>query len=378
MQKKKVIDKQMKKNLRNTFLGMFAVVAMMAIIFNFKISLAYSHDDKQEANIILWPIKQVMELLVYKGFGMSSTSHWSSTLSFFLTEVPYVFTLITMFSYAFNFARSFSTEQEISEWIKTTGGFTGRVMGSIMGFVSPFCSCSTIPIMTSLAKSRAPFGTVVSFLITSPMINESGIALMWSFFGYKVSLIYIAFGFVAGILGSYIADWLKLQDSFKIEIGPKVEDNSGIPKMKIRNSFSRMHRIAKKEMFKTIKSVWWILILALAIGSIMHGWIPAEWIKDKVGNAWWAPLALIPFGMLMYLNISATLPIVNSFVKSGLHIGSALGFTMAVNTISLPEIIMLTKIFKRKFMIFFIIYLLVMILIFSYTLLAIPASALLV
>ena len=369
----KEISKLTKSNLRKTFLSMLLVILSMALVFNFEVKLAWSHGTEvEETNVILWPIKQVMELLVYKGFGMSE-GHWASTVSFFLTDVPYVFLIVVIFSYAFNFARSFSTDQEISTWLAGSDGIKGRVTGAVLGFVSPFCSCSTIPVMTTLLKSRAPFGTVISFLITSPMINESGIALMWGFFGWKVSLIYMAFGFVAGIVGSYIATALKLQNSPKIKPEPIVE---GVKTLVVKNSWARMHRKAITAMKDIIKQIWWILILALAIGAVMHGWIPEDWIKNQVGNAWWAPLALIPIGLLIYLNISATLPLTNSFVKGGLGLGPALGFTMAVNTISLPEMLMLTKLFNKKFMIFFITYLLVAILLFSYMMLAIPDAAL--
>ena len=369
----KEISQLTKSNLRKTFLAMLLVILVMALVFNFNVKLSWSHGTKaEEANIILWPIKQSIELLVYKGFGMSD-GHWADALSFFLTDVPYVFLLVVTFSYGFNFARSFSTDQEISTWLAGSDGIKGRVIGALLGFVSPFCSCSTIPVMTTLLKSRAPFGTVVSFLITSPMINESGIALMWGFFGWKVSLIYMAFGFLTGILGSYIATWFNLQDSAKIKPEPIVE---GIAILQVKNSARRMHKKAVAAMKDIIKKIWWMLLLALAVGALMHGWIPEDWIKDKVGNSWWAPLALIPIGLLMYLNISATLPLTNSFVQGGLGLGPALGFTMAVNTVSLPEMLMLTKIFNKKFMVFFITYLLIAILLFSYMVLVIPDSAL--
>ena len=130
-------------------------------------------------------------------------------------------------------------------------------------------------------------------------------------------------------------------------------------------------------MKRMVKQIRWILIIALMVGAIMHGWIPQEWIKNHIGSAWWGPLALIPIGLLMYLNISATLPIVNSFVGSGLNIGTGMGFLMAVNTVSLPEMIMLSKIFKKKFMAFFITYLFIAIIIFSYMMLFIPQASLL-
>ena len=277
MKKTKKIKQKMSKNIKLTILGMLLIILFMALVFNFSIDLKYSHEKDASANVILWPIEQFMELLFYKWIGMGIDNKWALVLSFFFTEVPYIFILITMFGYAFNFARGFSTDKEISDWISSKNGFSGRIVGAIMGFVSPFCSCSTIPVMTTLAKTRAPFGTIVAFLITSPMINETGLALMVAMFGYKIALIYIAFGLVIGIAGSYFAKLFKLEDSFKIDInkGTIIEHS----KFKRVVTFKSLHKKAWKETKEIVKNIWWMMIIALAIGSVMHGWIPEDWIK---------------------------------------------------------------------------------------------------
>lgn len=370
-----VKNQKVNSNLVKTGLGMLLIILFMGLVFSFNVPLVYYHDEVVKANIVMWPLQQLSEILVYKWMGL--TGNFASALAFFLAELPFVYLLIIIFAYLFHFARGFSTDQEISAWLATKDGFGGRVIGSIVGFISPFCSCSTIPIMTTLARSKAPFGTVIAFLITSPMINETGIAIMWSFFGYKVALIYIAFGFAIGLIGSYVATILKLENQFRImpEMAMPVNDKNTMLKRQI--TFTYLHQKAWDNTKSAFISIWWIILLAMLVGSVMHGWIPETWIKNNIGNQWWAPLIMVPIGMALYLNISATLPITKSFVNAGLGLGPSLAFTMGVNTVSVPELIMLSKIFKTKFMVFLTTYMLLAILAFAYIIMAIPDSVLL-
>ena len=360
------------RGIKLTLIAFLLIIIFMGVVFNFKVPLVYSRSDVIKTNIIAWPIQQVFQLLVYKGFAIDPNNHWGKTLTFFLTEAPYILLILYIFSYLFNFARGFSTEKEISEWLQNKSGFSGRIVGALFGFVSPFCSCSTIPVVTSMAKARIPFGTLIAFLITSPMINESGIALLWSFFGFKVTLIYITFGFLIGIIGSYIASLLKLDDQLKIK-PDKINNN--VHTLRMQTTFTSLNKKAYKAANENFIKFWWILVIAMSIGALMHGFIPEQWIKHNIGNKWWGPLLLVPIGALMYLNISATVPIISELNKAGVGLGSSLGFMMGINTLSLPEIIILSKLFKRKFMIFFVTYLVVAILIFSYIIMLLPYGA---
>ena len=361
--------------VKYTILTFLAIIGLMAIIFNFEIKLAYSHDGSK-TNIVLWPWKQIIELSAYKWWNLDASNKWVEVLTFFIIEAPYILLLLFIFGYMFAFARGFSTDKELSEWIQSKNGPLGRLMGVLFGLVSPFCSCSTIPIVTSMIKSRIPFGTLVAFLITSPMINEIGIALMISLFGYKIALIYISFGIIIGIVGSYAATWLKLEDQIKIEVEKFEETNTKVFKRKVTLKY--LHKKAIKDSGKNIKQFWWILLLAILAGAFMHGFVPQSWIENNIGNKWWAPLALVPIGMGLYLNVSATLPIAHELVQKGLGIGPSLGFMMGVNTLSIPEIMILTKLFKKKFMFFFVGYLLIAILSFAYIIMFLPDAMLVV
>ena len=362
---------KMSSGIKKTLLAFMLILLVMAIVFNFKVNLLYHKSGSGSANIINWSFAQLSQVLTYKWIGLELSSSWSKVLFFFLTEAPYILVVMYIFTYLFSFARGFSTEKEISEWLQSKNGFVGRVVGALFGFVSPFCSCSTIPIVTSMAKANISFGTLISFLITSPMINESGIALIWSYFGYKIALIYIAFGFIVGIIGSYLATLFKLQDQIKISPNLALKEK-GIKMMKLRISFSSLNKKGYKTANENIIKFWWILLLAMLIGSFMHGFIPESWIKANIRNNWWVPLFLVPFGALMYLNISATVPIVAGLHVSGIGLGPSLGFMMGINTLSLPEIFILSKLFKKKFIFFFVTYLITAILIFSYFIMAIP------
>jgi len=373
-EKDKNNNSKMTSGIKKSLFALLLVLIFMGVVFSLQIKLVWNHDDLKpgKANIFLWPIKQFSEVLVYKWIGISDESRWGDVLVFFITEAPYILFIMVFFSYLFNFARSFSTEAEMSRWMESQKGLKGRIVGVLSGVISPFCSCSTIPIVTSMLKSGIPFGTLTAFLITSPMINEMGIVLMLSLWGYKITLIYLAFGMVIGFIGSYIFTSLKLENQIKIKRNVEVKQEQ---LMSINITTKYMHKKASKVAKENFKKFWWILLIAMAIGSVMHGWIPEQWIKENIGNKWWGPLAIVPIGAVMYLNVSATIPIVDGFVQKGMGLGTSLGFLMGVNTLSFPEIIILSKLFKRKFMITFVSYLVIAILLFAYILFFIELGA---
>ena len=372
--KKKDKDTKMSPGIKKTLFAILLVIAFMGIVFSFQISLVWKHETSKEikANIFLWPLMQFNELLVYKWIGIPSSNTWAKILMFFITEAPYILFIMLFFSYLFNVARSFSTEAEISQWMEKQEGIKGRIVGVLSGVISPFCSCSTIPIVTSMLKSGIPFGTLSAFLITSPMINEMGIVLMLSLWGYKITFIYIAFGILIGFVGSYVFTSLKLEKQIKIKRNIISEQST---LLSINVTLKYMHKKGAKASMDNLKKFWWILLLAMAVGALMHGWIPSEWIQKNIGNKWWGPLAIVPIGALMYLNVTATIPIVNGFITKGLGLGTSLGFLMGVNTLSFPEMMILSKMFKKKFMITFIVYLVSAILIFAYILFFIQLGA---
>lgn len=371
MQKNKKIKATL--GIKLTVIGFILVMALMIGIFNFRIPLAYTHNFKEvKANILLWPLRQLSEVITYEGFGFSSGNRWGIFITYFLAQAPFILVVMFLFNYLFNFVRGLSTEQEVASYLQSKSGITGRIVGSLLGTISPFCSCSTIPVLTSMIKSGIPFSTLSAFLITSPMINETGFALMIIWFGWKIAFIYLIFGLVIGLLGSYLASWFNLQSQIKISVnGSSI--NSQIQKEKDKKfiSLNNMHKRGIKEALSSFKKFWWVLILAMLVGSLLHAFVPTDFIKS-IGNYWWTPLVLIPFGILLYLNIVATVPIVGDLMRSGLGVGPSLGFMMAVNTISTPEIIILLKLFKKKFVIFLVLYLLMAILVFSYIMFAIP------
>ncbi len=364
---------KMPLGIKKTILFFLLIILFMGVLFNLPVELVYSHKIGAKANVLLWPIKQLSELLVYKGFGISETDRWGSVLEFALTEIPYILLVLLIFGYLFNFARGFSSDLEMARWIERQSGIKGAIVGVVIGAISPFCSCSTIPITTSMVKSGINFKTLTAFLITSPMINEAGLAIMFSIWGYKISLIYLAFGLSIGFMGAYLFSFLKLEDQLKISPEMKTETEM----MEYKPTIGIIHKKAWKNSFDNFKKFWWILVIAMIVGALMHGWLPKAWIQQHLAQKWWTPLVLVPLGMAMYLNITATIPIADTFVKSGIGLGPSLGFMMGVNTVSIPEIIILSKLFKKKFMFIFVSYLFIAILAFSYIIFLIPYAALL-
>ncbi|HOJ23676.1 MAG TPA: permease [Bacteroidales bacterium] len=291
--------------------------------------------------------------LVYDVFRMSAGARITEAVRFFIFDFPKVLLLLILISFVVGIIRSYFTPDKTRRALAGKRTFTGNVLASVLGIVTPFCSCSAIPMFIGFVESGVPLGITFSFLISSPMINEVAVVMLYGMFGWQVALIYILMGLIIAINSGWVIGRLKLEKwvedwVYATQLGEG--DNS-----EDKLTFDDRIKFGYDSMIGIVKKVWLFIAIGIAIGAGMHGYVPAEFLSSFMGKANWyaVPLATL-IGIPLYSNAAGILPIVAVLVEKGAAIGTALSFMMATIALSLPEMIMLRKILKLPLILSFI------------------------
>lgn len=291
--------------------------------------------------------------LVYDVFCMSAGARITEAVRFFIFDFPKVLLLLILISFAVGIIRSYFTPDKTRRALAGKRTFTGNVLASFLGIVTPFCSCSAIPMFIGFVESGVPLGITFSFLISSPMINEVAVVMLYGMFGWQVALIYILMGLIIAINSGWVIGRLKLEKwvedwVYATQLGEG--DNS-----EDKLTFDDRIKFGYDSMIGIVKKVWLFIAIGIAIGAGMHGYVPAEFLSSFMGKANWyaVPLATL-IGIPLYSNAAGILPIVAVLVEKGAAMGTALSFMMATIALSLPEMIMLRKILKPPLILSFI------------------------
>ena len=284
-------------------------------------------------------------------FNIGLESNFGVSIHFFIYDTIQITLLLGIMIAFISYLRSYFPPERTKLILEKFKGIIGNFFGSILGVISPFCSCSSIPIFIGLVSGGVPLGITFSFLITSPIVNEAAIVLLFGTFGFKIAALYIFFGILVGIIGGFIIDKMKLEryvEGFVYEIKNK---NVVIPSMSQIDRFD----FAKNETFDIFKRVYKWIIAGVFVGSIIHGWVPNDYLVDLAGPD--NPFAVIIVTILavpLYSNVLGTIPIANALIDKGMGIGTAMSFMMATTALSLPEMMILRKVIKPKLILIFI------------------------
>ena len=244
-----------------------------------------------------------------------------------------------------SYIRSYFPPERTKKILEKFKGIIGNFFGSTLGVISPFCSCSSIPIFIGLISSGVPLGITFSFLITSPIVNEAAIVMLFGYFDFRIAILYITFGILIGVVGGFAIDKLKLDkyvESFVYNI-----ENANVAILKMSQS-ERFH-FAKHETLDILKRVYKWIVIGVLVGSVIHGWVPENYLVDIAGPD--NPFAVIIVTILavpLYSNVLGTIPIANALIDKGMGIGTAMSFMMATTALSLPEMMILRKVMKPK------------------------------
>lgn len=307
-----------------------------------------------------YPFDWLATQIVTKLLGLEIASHLGASLHFFLYDVPKVLTLLIVISFIVGTFQSFLEPERVRSLLEGKRTFAGNVMAAMVGIVTPFCSCSAVPLFIGFLEAGVPLGVTFSYLMAAPMVNEVAVILLWGLFGLKVTLLYIGFGVSLAIASGYIIGLLKLEkwvEPFVWELqrsrqGMAIEDEDNLELVLTWNQRFEQGRFQSSEI---VRSVWLYVVLGIAIGAGIHGYVPTDFIVKYAGvhNPLAVPLAVI-LGVPLYANIAGVMPITEALVNKGMPMGTVLAFTMAVTALSLPEIVILKKVLRPQLLAVFV------------------------
>lgn len=291
--------------------------------------------------------------LIFSALGMTKGEHLGETLWFFIFEFPKVLLLLTLIIFFVGIIRTFFTPERTRKALEGKKTFTGNVMAAMLGIVTPFCSCSAIPLFLGFVEAGVPLGVTFSFLIAAPMINEVAVVLLYGMFGWKVALIYISTGLTIAIIAGWVIGKLKLEKWVEPWVFETKLGHNALGEEKVH--FSDRIKFGYDAVKEIVGKVWIYVALGIAIGAGAHGYVPAEFMASFMGkDVWYAVPLSVVIGIPLYSNAAGIIPIVSVLIEKGAALGTALAFMMSVIGLSLPEMIILRKVLKMPLIITFI------------------------
>ncbi len=290
------------------------------------------------------------------GFGLSAlgldvSGRIGGSIQFFLYDVVKITILLCFLIFVISYIQSFFQPERSKRILGRFHGIRANIISALLGTVTPFCSCSSIPLFIGFTSAGLPLGVTFSFLISSPMVDLGSLVLLMSIFGTKVALVYVLLGLVIAVAGGMIIEKMHMEkyvESFVLSAG-SVDIES--PDLTVRERLI----YAKEQMAETFKKVFPYILLGVGIGAVIHNWIPESWVETVLGNR--NPFGVIIatiVGIPMYADIFGTIPVAEALLAKGAQLGTVLSFMMAVTTLSLPSMIMLRKAVKPKLLGLFI------------------------
>ncbi len=302
--------------------------------------------------IIYHYLQPVTDWLIDDVIGMTAGSHFTEAFRFFVFEVPKVLLLLTLIIFLVGIVRSYFSPEKTRKALEGKSLFTGNVLASMLGIVTPFCSCSAIPLFLGFVEAGIPIGVTFSFLIASPIINEVAIVLLFSMFGWKTAAIYVLSGLVIAIIAGWVIGKLNLHHWVQDWVYQSKFGNADSEGEKLK--FGDRIQYGYNAVREIVGKVWIYVVIGIAVGAGAHGYVPEDFMASLMGKSAWysVPLSVI-IGVPLYSNAAGIIPIVSVLIEKGASLGTALAFMMAVIGLSLPEMIILKKVLKIRFILTF-------------------------
>jgi hypothetical protein len=329
---------------KHIFINLFAVVILWLIVYNL--------------------IQPLANWISYSAFGFATGSHLGESVAFFLYDVPKILLLLSGMVFLISIVRTFFSPEQTRSLLGGKREGVGNVFAALLGIVTPFCSCSAVPLFIGFVESGIPLGVTFSFLIAAPMINEVAIILLFGLFGWKVAGLYIISGLTVAIITGLIIGRLKMEkyvEDFVWQI--KGGQQSFEEKITWADRVERAWHSVKEIVGK----VWLYVIIGIAIGAGIHGYVPEDALASILGSkVWWSvPLAVL-IGIPLYSNAAGIVPIVGTLIEKGASVGTALAFMMSVIGLSLPEAVILKRVLKMPLLVTFFVVISIAIIITGY------------
>lgn len=304
----------------------------------------------------------IADYFVYNILSLSSQTNFGAALHFFIYDVLKILFLLCLIIFSISFLQTYLNPQKIKTAIEKQPKFLAHLLAALFGAVTPFCSCSSIPIFIGFIEAKIPFGIAMSFLITSPMINEIAIFVLAGILGMKITLIYTATGIIIGMLGGfllekfgyakYLQDYLRLNT---LQFAPRTCSCSAPAAPQI--PFSARIQTATRKTKDILHKIWLFILLGVGVGAFLHGYVPQEFFLRymQADNIFAVPLSVLA-GIPLYADATTIIPIAEVLISKGSAIGTVLVFMMAVVGLSLPEMIILSKVMKRQLIVRYLVF----------------------
>jgi hypothetical protein len=300
---------------------------------------------------VYFSLEAAVNTVLFSILKLDPSLRITEALRFFLYEVPKILILLTVIVFFVGIIRSFFSAEKTRKMLEGRSLFAGNIMAALLGIVTPFCSCSAVPLFLGFVEAGIPLGVTFSFLISAPMINEVALILLFGLFGWKTAALYASTGLIIAIAAGWIIGKLKLERFvedwvYEVKMGVSSEEET--------LSWSGRLSYASNAVKEIVSKVWIYIILGIAVGAFIHGYVPQNMMASIMGkDAWWSVPAAVILGVPMYSNAAGIIPIIQALLEKGASLGTALAFMMSVIGLSLPEMIILRKVLKIQMILVF-------------------------
>lgn len=293
-------------------------------------------------------------LIVYDGLQLERGTKLADALHFFIEDTSKIFVLLLVMIYVIALLRASLKIEKVRDFLAGKHRGVGYVLGSAFGAITPFCSCSSIPVFLGFTSAGIPVGITMAFLITSPLINEVAVLLLVSLLGWQFTLVYIAVGMSVGILGGLFLDALHAErwlQPFAAKALQKAQSGEAVTAAAATRALTlrERHDFAKTETWDIVGRVWKWVIIGVGLGAALHGFIPDGWLESHLGDGqWWSVPAAVLLGIPLYSNATGVIPVMESLLVKGLPVGTTLAFCMSTVAASFPEFILLKQVMQWR------------------------------
>ncbi len=297
-------------------------------------------------------IEPLAAWITYDVLGLAHGSQLGESLAFFLYDVPKILLLLSGMIFLISIIRTFFSPERTRALLGGKRQGIGNVLAAMLGVVTPFCSCSAVPLFIGFVESGVPLGVTFSFLIAAPMINEVAVIMLLGLYGWRIAGMYIVLGLIIAILSGIVIGRMKME-RYVEDFVWQIQVGAGGPQEKLVWA-ERVNR-AWESVKEIVGKVWLYVVIGIAIGALIHGFVPEDTLGSIMGtNQWWSVPAVVLLGIPLYSNAAGVVPIVSALIEKGAALGTALAFMMSVVALSLPEMIILRRVLKPRLLAVFI------------------------
>ncbi len=290
-------------------------------------------------------LKEFADYITYTLLKLEPTSHLGDALNFFIYDTLKIFLLLTTIVYVVALIRAYFPPEKTKRILSHKREYIGNIMAALLGIVTPFCSCSAVPLFIGFVEAGVPLGVTFSFLISSPMVNEIALIMLWGLFGWKIALIYTGTGVVLAIMSGIVIGKLKMEKYVQDYVW---QIKAGAGEI-VQTSFREKLIYARDYTAELLKRIWPYVIIGIALGGIVHGYIPTDFVVKYAGrDNPFAVLVAVLIGIPLYSNAAGMIPVVQALVGKGMAMGTVLAFMMSVTAISFPEAVILKNVLKMR------------------------------